>query len=49
MTADSLTRGELYYFKVTAVNIIGESAFSGENSILAATVPLPPAAPTIAV
>lgn len=49
ITATSLTRGHLYFFKVTAFNIIGESAFSDEHSILAATVPLAPLAPTIAV
>jgi hypothetical protein len=48
-TVTGLDRGELYYFKVSAFNIIGESSFSDENSILAATVPLQPAQPTIAV
>jgi hypothetical protein len=47
--ATGLTRGELYWFKVTAWNIIGESPYSEENSILAATVPLSPDPPTIAV
>lgn len=43
MVAEPLQRGELYYFKVTAWNIIGESAPSVETAILAATVPLQPA------
>jgi titin len=48
-TATLLDRGQLYWFKVTAWNVIGESEYSLENSILAATVPLAPDRPTIAV
>jgi hypothetical protein len=47
--ATGLTRGELYYFKVTAWNLIGESEASPETSILAATIPLAPAQPIISL
>jgi fibronectin type 3 domain-containing protein len=43
--ADSgLTNGQAYYYKVTAINSVGESLPSNEAS--ATTLPLPPATPT---
>jgi hypothetical protein len=48
-TMTGLSRGITYYFKVTAWNIIGESASSVESYILAATVPIAVVQPVISV
>lgn len=45
-TKGSLSTGETYKFKVIAINHVGDSLPSGEVAIIAATVPLKPAAPT---
>ena len=45
-TRSGLTSGETYQFKVVAVNFIGESIASDILSVIAATVPLQPEAPT---
>ncbi|MFL6034592.1 MAG: fibronectin type III domain-containing protein, partial [Gaiellaceae bacterium] len=41
-TDGSLTNGTAYYYKVSAVNSIGEGALSSERSAIPATVPNPP-------
>jgi hypothetical protein len=46
-TADNLQKGMLYYFYVTASNMIGESTNSVAQSFLAATVPAAPNRPHI--
>jgi hypothetical protein len=48
LSGADVVRGSTYHFKVTAVNIIGEGAFSDELSVLAATEPLAALAPSIA-
>lgn len=48
-TITGLLRGTLYYIKVTATNLIGESPSSLETAILAATVPLAPNQPTVSL
>jgi titin len=45
-TRSGLTTGETYQFKVVAINFIGESEASDILSVIAATVPLQPEAPT---
>jgi fibronectin type 3 domain-containing protein len=44
-TDTGLTNGQTYYYKVSAVNEIGESALSGEVSATPSPVPLKPSAP----
>lgn len=40
--SSGLTNGQIYYYQVTAVNTIGESAKSTEMSVTPATVPTAP-------
>ena len=47
VTLNSILRGSTYYFKVSAENVIGHSEYSAEITVLAATKPLIPDAPTI--
>ena len=48
-TVNSLTKGNTYRFKVSAVNHIGESQLSTEGSVIAATVPDAPSAAPLKV
>ena len=48
-TKTGLTAGTTYVFKVKARNALGDSAFSSTVSILAASVPSTPSAPTTAI
>lgn len=48
-SASSLTTGEVYQFRVEARNAYGFSAFSTEVSVLAASPPSTPIAPTTAI
>jgi fibronectin type 3 domain-containing protein len=41
-TDGTLTNGTAYYYKVSAVNSVGESSLSSERSAIPATVPNPP-------
>jgi hypothetical protein len=45
MLVTGLENGEMYYFKVTAVNMVGESSDSSPTSALAAVKPSSPDTP----
>jgi titin len=47
MLVAGLENGEMYYFKVTAVNLVGESSDSSPSSALAAVKPAAPATPSL--
>ena len=46
-TATGLTGGTTYQFKVRAINIFGNGAFSSILSVVAAQAPAQPSAPTV--
>jgi hypothetical protein len=48
MDITGLTIGTIYYFTVSATNLIGEGPPSTKTAILAAEVPATPAAPIVA-